>query len=286
MENAALTIPVLRRRLTDFFSEIHVDKAQSLARDLLCDVLQLSPTQLLTSFDKTVDKATVDAIMQMANRIAQGEPLQYVTGKAQFLEREFLVNSAVLIPRPETEDLVKWIVDEYGDSEFSLFDIGTGSGCIALFIKVLCKNSSVTAIDISEEALAVAKENAYRLNVDVELYKVDIFSELALNRKFDIVVSNPPYVRECEKVEMCSNVLDYEPHIALFVPDDDPLMFYRRIAQLSIDELLTENGALYFEINSAFGNDVCSMLSELGFREVRLRQDFTGRDRMVSARKA
>lgn len=285
MENAALTIPALRRRLTDFFSESLIDEAQSLARDLLCDVMQLSPTQLLTSFDKSVNQMMADSIMKLANRIVQGEPLQYVTGKAQFLGREFLVNSAVLIPRPETEELVNWIVEENGDKKISLLDIGTGSGCIALSVKSLCNNSSVTAIDISEEALKVARENANRLNVDMELYKVDIFSELALKQKFDIVVSNPPYVRECEKTEMKSNVLDYEPHIALFVPDNNPLMYYRRIAQLSVDELLTDNGKLYFEINSAFGNEVCEMLSEMGFREIELRQDFTGRNRMVSARK-
>lgn len=286
MENTAMTIPALRRRIAVFFTDNHIGEAQSLARNLLCDVLQLSPTRLLTSFNTTIDKSIVDAIMQMAERVVKGEPLQYVTGKAQFMEREFLVNSAVLIPRPETEELVKWIVDEYGESSFSLLDIGTGSGCIALSIKALRQNTSIMAIDISQDALTVARENARRLNVDVEFAKVNIFSQLALNRKFDVVVSNPPYVRECEKTKMLPNVLDYEPHIALFVPDDDPLKFYRRIAELSVDELLNDNGKLYFEINSAFGNEVCAMLKDMGFRDVTLRRDFTGRDRMVSARKS
>lgn len=285
MENAVQTISALRRQLTEFLISEHVDEAQSIARDLLCDTLQLSVTQLFTSFDTVVENEAAMEIMNMAKRIARGEPLQYVTGKSFFMGNVFRVRPGVLIPRPETAELVSWIANVYRDKQFSLLDIGTGSGCIALSVNILCKNSAVTAIDVSSDALDVAKENARLLNVDAEFFNANIFSELHFDRKFDVVVSNPPYVRESEKIEMQSNVLDYEPHIALFVPDDDPLKFYRRIAQLSMNELLVNGGNLFFEINAAFGNEICEMLRDMGFRNVELRKDINGRDRMVGAQR-
>ena len=285
MENAVQTIPALRRRLTEFLISEHVDDAQCIARDLLCDTLQSSATQLFTSFDTIIENEVATEIMNMAKRIAHGEPLQYVTGKSLFMGNVFRVRPGVLIPRPETAELVSWIVNVYRDKQFSLLDIGTGSGCIALSVKLLCENATVTAIDVSSDALDVAKENARLLNVDAECVNANIFSELQFDRKFDVVVSNPPYVRESEKIEMQSNVLDYEPHIALFVPDDDALRFYRRIAQLSMNELLVNGGNLFFEINAAFGNEICEMLRDMGFWNVELRKDINGRDRMVGAQR-
>lgn len=285
MENAVQTISALRRRLTEFLISEHVDEAQCIARDLLCDTLQLSVTQLFTSFDTVIENEVATEIMNMAKRIVRGEPLQYVTGKSFFMGNVFRVRPGVLIPRPETAELVSWIANVYRDKQFSLLDIGTGSGCIALSVNILCKNSAVTAIDVSSDALDVAKENARLLNVDAEFFNANIFSELHFSRKFDVVVSNPPYVRESEKIEMQSNVLDYEPHIALFVPDDDALKFYRRIAQLSMNELLVNGGNLFFEINAAFGNEICEMLRDMGFRNVELRKDINGRDRMICAQR-
>lgn len=285
MENAVQTISALRRRLTEFLISEHVDEAQCIARDLLCDTLQLSVTQLFTSFDTVIENEVATEIMNMAKRIVRGEPLQYVTGKSFFMGNVFRVRPGVLIPRPETAELVSWIANVYRDKQFSLLDIGTGSGCIALSVKILCKNSVVTAIDVSSDALDVAKENARLLNVDAEFINANIFSKLQFDKKFDVVVSNPPYVRESEKYEMQSNVLDYEPHIALFVPDDNALIFYRRIAQLSMNELLVNGGNLFFEINAAFGNEICEMLRDMGFLNVELRKDINGCDRMVGAQR-
>ena len=210
-------------------------------------------------------------------------PVQYVLGKTSFCGLDFKVNEHVLIPRPETEELVDWIVrDSESDSPPKIIDIGTGSGCIAISLAKKISNSDVFAVDISEKALELAKLNSEINKVAVTFINQNILSVTNFADKFDIIVSNPPYVRELEKAEIKKNVLENEPHLALFVSDDDALLFYRKIAELAIDAL-NENGNLYFEINQYLGDETCEMLRQKGFSNVELRQDIYGNNRMIKA---
>ena len=253
-------------------------------------------------------------LLELAARVAQGEPVQYVLGEADFCGLTLKVKPGVLIPRPETEELVAWVEENVNAntnllpltsnlSPFKLLDIGTGSGCIAVALAKKLKEAEVEAWDVSDDALEIARENAKRNGVQVKTSKVDVLdinansnsqlstvnfqlspltSNLSPLTSYNIIVSNPPYICEEEKAEMERNVLEHEPELALFVPDDDPLLFYRRIAELGLS-LLKENGLLFFEINRRFGEEVVKMLQEKGYREVELRQDMFGNDRMVKA---
>jgi len=210
-------------------------------------------------------------------------PIQYILGETEFFGLPFNVNESVLIPRPETEELVDWIRQEADcNSHLHILDIGTGSGCIAISLKHEFPNAQVDAFDISEEALQTAAGNARRNNLDVTFTKTDILNAPDFDRKWDIIVSNPPYVTEQEKDEILPNVLDNEPHLALFVPDNDPLLFYRRIAHFALKHL-QPNGKLYFEINREFGKETVDLLAGTGFTDVELRKDISGNDRMVRA---
>lgn len=210
-------------------------------------------------------------------------PIQYIIGKAHFYGLEFEVNPNVLIPRPETEELVDWIVK---DHEFhphpKIIDIGTGSGCIAISLAANLKSADVSAIDVSEAALSTASKNAGHNQVNVRFIEADVLSLSELPANFDIIVSNPPYVRHLEKQEMQANVLDHEPHLALFVEDHDALLFYRKIAELAT-VALTSGGKLYFEINQYLGDQMMDLLKSRGFSEIELRKDIFGNDRMVKA---
>jgi release factor glutamine methyltransferase len=209
------------------------------------------------------------------------KPIQYIFGKAHFYGLEFKVNENTLIPRPETEELVEWIIhDSENRQGLKILDIGTGSGCIAISLAKNLKEADVSAIDVSEEALAVAKENAQSNETEVIFHQFNILETELLPQKYDIIVSNPPYVRHLEKAEIKPNVLEHEPHLALFVEDDDPLLFYRKIAQLAKSHL-AENGRLYFEINQYLGPETAAMLEAEGFRDIVLRKDLMGNDRMI-----
>lgn len=210
------------------------------------------------------------------------KPIQYLLGKTQFFGLEFFVNEHTLIPRPETEELVNWIVADHQNSKkLQILDIGTGSGCIAIS---LSKNlqADTFAFDFSYEALEVAQKNADHNQAFVHFVEFDILSDAWEGDPFDIIVSNPPYVRELEKSQMKLNVLDYEPHLALFVPDENPLLFYEKIADFA-KEHLTENGKLYFEINQYLGQETSEMLRGKGFKNVILKKDIYGNDRMILA---
>ena len=252
------------------------------------------------------------SLLELAARVAQGEPVQYVLGEADFCGLTMKVKPGVLIPRPETEELVNWIVEtlhtkqsvvncQLSTVNCQLLDIGTGSGCIAVALAKKLKEAEVEAWDVSDDALEIARENAKRNGVQVKTSKVDVLdinpnsqlstlncqlspltSHLSPLTSYNIIVSNPPYICEEEKAEMERNVLEHEPELALFVPDDDPLLFYRRIAELGLS-LLKEKGLLFFEINRRFGEEVVKMLQGKGYREVELRQDMFGNDRMVKA---
>lgn len=218
-------------------------------------------------------------------QLEQQRPIQYIFGKAHFYGLEFRVNEHTLIPRPETEELVQWVLDENPDKPgLSLLDIGTGSGCIAISLAKNLPGVSVSAIDVSPEALAVAKTNADANEVPVTFIQKDILATEALDARYDIIVSNPPYVRMLEKAGIKENVLQHEPHLALFVEDDDALLFYRKIAQLAL-HALTPEGRVYFEINQYLGNETVEMLENLGFKEIRLRKDMYGNDRMIGCRR-
>ena len=210
-------------------------------------------------------------------------PLQYVLGETEFGGMRLRVDESVLIPRPETEELVRWIGSEWREKSPAVLDIGTGSGAIAVALAKQLPGAVVTAVDVSPEALDVAAGNARTNGARIAFLQMDILQETPPG-KFDIIVSNPPYVRDSERVHMRRNVLDYEPATALFVPDDDPLLFYRRIVELGT-LLLKGGGSLYFEINETFGKEAAELLSEGGYTEVEIRRDIFEKDRMIRGRR-
>ena len=208
-------------------------------------------------------------------------PIQYILGTTSFYGLEFVVDNNVLIPRPETEELVQWIITDNNTKEnLKILDIGTGSGCIAISLVKNILNSDVFALDVSVKALAIAKKNANINDANITLIQKNILDIIDLNQKFDIIVSNPPYVRNLEKNEIEKNVLDHEPHLALFVNDNDALIFYKKIAELAKINL-TKNGLLYFEINQYLAKETIALLVHLGFKNIELRQDIYGNDRMI-----
>ncbi|WP_066225326.1 peptide chain release factor N(5)-glutamine methyltransferase [Formosa haliotis] len=218
------------------------------------------------------------------------KPIQYILKSTTFYGLEFQVSPSVLIPRPETEDLISWIIESYDAlAKLRILDIGTGSGCIAISLAKHFKNAEVLAIDVSEDALQVAKQNAdlngvYITCIKADILNIDIENHPEFNEAFDVIVSNPPYVRQLEKPQMRANVLDYEPHLALFVDDQDPLKFYKAITELSKHNLVNQ-GELFFEINEFLGEDMIHLLEDHAFHEVELRQDLFKRNRMIKGKK-
>ncbi|MEC4005459.1 peptide chain release factor N(5)-glutamine methyltransferase [Flavobacterium sp. SUN052] len=212
------------------------------------------------------------------------KPIQYILGETEFYGLKFLVNENTLIPRPETEELVEWILEstklELQNTKLKLIDIGTGSGCIAISLAKNLQNSEVSAVDVSEKALVMAKKNAEINKVDVNFILKNILETNDLEVQYDVIVSNPPYVRNLEKGEIKTNVLEFEPHLALFVEDNDALLFYRKIAELALKNL-SENGTLYFEINQYLGKETIELLENMGFKNIELKQDIYGNDRMI-----
>lgn len=210
------------------------------------------------------------------------KPIQYILGETEFFGLRFLVNGDVLIPRVETEELVDLVLTYRNSTEMKILDIGTGSGCIPIAIKKNWPEAQLYAIDVSENALLVANKNAEFNKTEVAFELRNILETDDLRQEFDFIISNPPYVRKLEQVEIKPNVLDYEPHLALFVEDDDPLLFYRKIAQLASKNLKT-NGKLFFEINQYLGNETVELLKELQFRNIELRKDIFENDRIIVA---
>lgn len=264
--------------------EYDAGEASAIAFLLLEEVAGMSRSQALMGDDSPLR----DELLRMAERIAKGEPVQYVVGKAEFCGLTFHVEPGVLIPRPETEELVG-AVELQNAQAVRVVDIGTGSGCIAISLSKKFPDAKVEGWDISDDALRIAKGNAELNESNVSFHKVDVLSvspsealSLAEGRRVDVIVSNPPYICDREKSDMERNVLDHEPHLALFVPDEDPLLFYRKIAELGV-EILSTGGRLYFEINRAYGRETVLLLEGLGYSNVQLVQDQFGNDRMVCA---
>ena len=237
--------------------------------------------------------AEVDKWNTILAQLQQEKPIQYITGEAWFYGLRFEVNENTLIPRPETEELVEWILNSpniHHSSPINILDIGTGSGCIPISLKANLPQANVSAIDVSQKALEVAKRNAELNKVEINFIEANILEVEDLSQlpspiihhpsSFNIIVSNPPYVRNLEKQEIKKNVLDYEPHLALFVEDTDALLFYRKIAQLALKNL-TPNGLLFFEINQYLGKETVELLENLGFKNIELKKDIYGNNRMI-----
>ncbi len=281
-----------------FFSELQTVQEDSEIESFFFILLEylhnLKRIDISLNPDFEVSEADLEKWNSIISELKTEKPIQYITGEAWFYGYRFEVNENTLIPRPETEELVEWIIDstklEAGSEKLNMLDIGTGSGCIPISLKKEIPNAIVSAIDVSEKALEVARTNA--LDNEVEVYfilqnilEIDDLDELPtsnfqLPTQFDIIVSNPPYVRNLEKQEIKKNVLDYEPHLALFVEDTDALLFYRKIAQLALTSL-TPNGKLFFEINQYLAKETVALLENLGFKNIELRKDFVGNDRMI-----
>ncbi len=270
----------IREALHENYSDA---EALSLAKLLLVDVFGFSTLELYGGKDRSFSEKDQTLLADIIRRLRRNEPIQYIIGIEYFKGLVFEVNENVLIPRPETQELVDWILADCQSHEgCRILDIGTGSGCIPVSLAHFLKKADVESWDISEGALEVARRNGERNGVKVNFRKQDVFEDTPFSPGYDVIVSNPPYITEKEKADMDANVLDWEPDTALFVPDASPLLFYERIAQLGVG-LLKTGGSLYFEINRAYGQEVCSMLKNLGYINVELRKDFFGNDRMVKA---
>ena len=263
-----------------------VDEAESFFYLILENKQQLRAIDL--ALNPNLEFSNVELVIWngLLEQLKKEIPVQYLLGSTSFYGLEFTVNENVLIPRSETEELVDWIIKDNSktDTSLILLDIGTGSGCIAISLAKNIGDAQVFAIDVSKEALATAKINAQNNGVNIQFIEQDILETEDLAQQFDIIVSNPPYVRNLEKEEIKNNVLEYEPHLALFVADDNALVFYRKIAELA-QKNLSPKGKLYFEINQYLGKEMVDLFQELGFKNIELRKDIYGNDRMIFGEK-
>lgn len=272
----------LAKRINEALSPHYTQgEVGALARILATELLGISQTTYYLKDDVTLMPADEVRLADALTRLQKAEPIQYILGYSDFCDLRFKVTPAVLIPRPETSELVHRIVQEAGNAK-SILDIGTGSGCIAVSLAKLLPHTNVTAWDISPAAIKVAQENSHANGCNVQFEQRDILTYTPATDRFDIIVSNPPYIKEAEKAAMENNVLLWEPHIALFVPDDAPLLFYRAIAAKALT-MLTRGGRLYFEINREHGAEVIAMLQQMGYHDTILLKDFADNDRMIRA---
>ncbi|WP_295711703.1 peptide chain release factor N(5)-glutamine methyltransferase [Mucilaginibacter sp.] len=275
------------KKLNNIYSSNETEALSLLA---ISEITQTSKATIKAFPEKVLTAEQLERLQNILAELLTGKPIQYILGVTEFYGLPFKVNPSVLIPRPETEELVEWILSEMQkvkNKGFSgrIIDIGTGSGCIAVTLKKNVPGAVVFAIDISEDALRTAEDNAELNETEVNFLNLDILNFLPDNiiPKSDIIVSNPPYVTQDDKKQMHNNVTDFEPHTALFVPEDDPLIFYRAIADFALVNLKPD-GYLFFEINENLGNETVELLQQKGFKKIELRQDMSGRDRMISSR--
>ena len=271
---------LLKQKLKTHFEAVELS---SIIGILIEEVSGWNRTQQILHQNTAFNQAQVDQIEKYTEQLICGKPIQYILGKAWFMGQNFIVNENVLIPRPETEELVEWIISyaNIKNKTLSILDIGTGSGCISIALKMALPHCEVSALDISKEALKLAQLNANNLNVSIQWMEQNILDTVALENAYDIIVCNPPYVPIREKESMQKQVVNFEPSLALFVPDEDPLIFYRTIAKIA-KQSLSKNGQLFFEIHYDQGNAVLTLLNELNFH-AELRQDSFGKDRMIRA---
>jgi release factor glutamine methyltransferase len=281
-----MTVQTAFTEISNALEPLHdAREAASIANMLLEDITGLSRVDRIVYKDRELTAPQVEQVTAGLQALLQNQPVQYVIGKSWFYGMELQVNANVLIPRPETEELVEWIVLEHSGGR--LLDIGTGSGAIPIALKKNLPKATVWAVDVSSGALQVAQANALQQKQEVHFLLLDILSSEAATQlsEFDVIVSNPPYICEKEKAGMQEQVVQYEPSLALFVPDDDALLFYRAIGSLAQQKLIA-GGDLYFEIHEAYGKEVVALLEQQGYQHVILRKDMYGKDRMVKATKA
>lgn len=260
-------------------------ESSAIAHELMAHITGMSKMQRLEAKDKKLDATQNKKLAALTERALTGEPVQHITNEQWFFNRPFFVNKHVLIPRPETEELVQWVIDDNKDKQnLSILEIGTGSGCIAVSVKRKLPQASVLAIDISKEALTVAKKNATIQEVTVQYKQVDFLDKNLWSSlgKFDIIISNPPYIPLSEKEKMDKNVRDYEPELALFTPNEEPLLFYKHIAMFAASNL-NKGGAVYCETHKDFAQASLSVFEEMNFRHLQLKKDLIGHDRMIKA---
>ena len=253
---------------------------------LMEEKLKLQRIDTVLKPDFLITKKNLIDLKTIVKRLQKEEPIQYIIGSTEFYGLPFLVDKNTLIPRTETEELVAWVLDEIKVltnnkiTELSILDIGTGTGCIPISLAKNLTSLNISAIDISPEALLIAKQNAILNKVTIEFIELDILNAESLPQEYDVIISNPPYVRELEKEEIKNNVLENEPHLALFVADENPLIFYNKIADLAKQQL-SINGMLFFEINQYLGQKTLNMLVNKGFKNIQLKKDLFGNDRMI-----
>lgn len=276
--NIKKVISFIKSELKEFYPMSEIDSFVYLIFEQL---FNYSRTKLLISQDVEILEDSYQNILNIIRDLKLYKPIQYILGETIFYNLTFNVIPGILIPRPETEELVDWIIKESPDKYKRILDIGTGSGCIAISLAKNLPESVVYASDISSEALTVTRKNSKLNNVDIQIMKLDILNfDNQLNEKFDIIVSNPPYVTEKEKKLMHKNVLDFEPELALFVPDNNPLLFYKAIIDFGMNHL-NPGGKIYFEVNESFGKETALLLEERDFRDISLKKDINGKDRML-----
>ena len=275
------TIQYIEKELAGVYPNTEIDGFKRLIFEAVCG---WGFTEQVAKKQERISVADFEKIESIVSRLINFEPIQYILEETEFYGLRLKVNPSVLIPRSETEELVQWIIQSKLPVNARFLDIGTGSGCIALALKNQLKNTEITGIDISEMALETAIKNARLNNLDVRFFQADILKWEAFSwEKYDVIVSNPPYIRESEKQQMHANVLEHEPPNALFVTDSDPLVFYRAISAFS-RKYLTEKGMLYFEINENLGSEICELLLGNGFGDIEIRKDINGKNRMVCCR--
>jgi release factor glutamine methyltransferase len=279
------TIKDIRPYLAEELKSLYPDHEISAISSLIIKTLfSLTKLHYLAMPETSVSRQNEIKIIRICRELKQGRPLQYILGETCFYNCRIRVNSETLIPRPETEELVDLIIKENKGFRGNILDIGTGSGCIAIALAVNLPGAGVTGTDISPGALSLASENAKSNNADVRFLESDILNfDPLLFRETDIIVSNPPYIRESEKPLMAGNVIDFEPHEALFVPDSDPLLFYRSIIEAARD-ILKHDGKIYFEINEAMGSAISGLLQSYGYSGIDVIRDLNGKERIVKTR--
>jgi release factor glutamine methyltransferase len=267
----------------------NTNEKEALTLWVVSEIMELSKATIKAFPEKELTVLQQELTSSILMELKTGKPLQYILGYAEFYGSRFVVNPAVLIPRPETEELVEWALVSWQlavsswQKPYKILDIGTGSGCIAISLKKSLPDVNVYAIDISLEAIQVAKTNALLNAVEVDFIETDILTHNSkLKTPYSLIISNPPYVTPADKEQMHLNVVDFEPHTALFVPQDDPLLFYRAIARFAADNLDT-GGLLFFEINESYGEDTVDLLKSLNFKNIELRKDMSDRYRMIKA---
>ncbi len=279
---------VFRKELSTLYD---INEIDSLCMIVLTDVTGISSAMIKAFPEKEISPIQSEAIDKILTRLKTGEPVQYILGHTEFYGLPFKVNPSVLIPRPETEELVDWVLGDWRAAEggwkkpYNILDIGTGSGCIAISLKKNLIDAQVSAIDISPEALQTAKENAESNNVNITFIEADILNlthHSLLTTHYSLIISNPPYVTLQDKNQMHTNVTDFEPHTALFVPEDDPLIFYKAIADFAAEHL-EKDGLLFFEINESYGEQTVEILTHKLFKKIELRKDMSGKFRMIKA---